>query len=63
MHNIFIARTFDTLMNMKIYCYDLVGVDSKTSVLYLLFNSALFSLCFYFLLKNHKSFGTRLRFN
>jgi hypothetical protein len=32
------------LMNMRICCYDLVGVDSKTLVPFLLFYFTLFSL-------------------
>jgi hypothetical protein len=49
-------------MNMRIYCHDLVGLDSKTLVLYLLINFTLFSLCF-LSIKNHLSFGTKLRFS
>jgi len=33
------------LMNMIICCYDLVGVDSKTLVPFLLFYFTLFTLC------------------
>jgi hypothetical protein len=33
------------LMNMRICCYDLVGVDSKTLVPFLLFYFTLFTLC------------------
>ena len=39
-------------MNMRIYCYDLLGVDSKNLALYLLINLTLFSLCFIFIKKN-----------
>jgi hypothetical protein len=50
------------LMNMRIYCYDLVGVDSKTLIPYLLIIFTLFSLCFLFII-NQFFFGTRLGFN
>jgi hypothetical protein len=53
-------------MNMRICCYDLVGVDSKTLVSFLLFYFTLFSLCFLFFFYQKsisQVFGTRLRFN
>jgi hypothetical protein len=50
------------LMNMRICCYDLVSVDSKTLVPYLLIIFTLFSLCFLFI-RNQIFFGTRLWFN
>jgi hypothetical protein len=37
---------------MRICCYDLVGVDSKTLVPFLLFYFTLFSLCFLYLSKS-----------
>jgi hypothetical protein len=49
-------------MNMRICCYDLVGVDSKTLIPYLLIIFILFSLCFIFI-RNQIFFGTRLGFN
>jgi hypothetical protein len=48
-------------MNMRICCYDLVGVDSKTLVPFLLFSFTLFTLCFFIIKnKNLLIFGTRL---
>jgi hypothetical protein len=42
-------------MNMIICYYDLVGVDSKTLVHFLLFYFTLFSLCFFFIYQKSKS--------
>jgi len=53
-------------MNMRICRYDLVGVDSKTLVSFLLFYFTLFSLCFFFFLFKNKKlliFGTMLGFD
>jgi hypothetical protein len=53
-------------MNMRICCYDLVGVDSKTLVHFLLFYFTLFSLCFFFIIIKNQNlliFGTRLGFD
>jgi hypothetical protein len=49
-------------MNMRIYCYDLVGVDSKTLVPLVLFYFGFILFMFFFLLSKIFS-GTRLRFN
>jgi hypothetical protein len=49
------------LMNMRICCYDLVGVDSKTLVPFVLFCFVLFM--FFFYLPKSNCFGTRLGFN
>jgi hypothetical protein len=44
------------LMNMRICCYDLVGVDSKTLVHFLLFYFTLFTLCCFSFIKNQMFF-------
>jgi hypothetical protein len=49
---------------MRICCYDLMGVDSKTLVPFLLFYFGIILFMFFFLfIKNQTFFGTRLRFN
>jgi hypothetical protein len=54
-------RILDILMTIRICCYDLVGVDSKTLVLCLLISLCLL-YALYFLFNNDSPFKTRLRF-
>jgi hypothetical protein len=44
------------LMNMRICCYDLVGVDSKTLVHFLLFYFTLFFYVVFLFIKNQTFF-------
>jgi len=50
-------------MNMRIYCYNLVGADSKTLVSFVLFYFGFILFYFGFIYQNQTFFGTRLRFN
>jgi hypothetical protein len=50
-------------MNIRIYCYDLVGVDSKTLVPFVLFCFGFVLFMFFFYLPKSNCFGTRLGFN